>query len=65
MINILIPMASKSIFFKEEEYFYPKVLFDIKGKTMIQHSIENLSNIKKKKNFIFISKRRGCNKVSS
>ncbi len=54
MIDILIPMASKSIFFKEEEYYYPKVLFDIKGKTMIQHSIENLSSIKKQKNFIFV-----------
>ena len=54
MVDILLPMASKSIFFKEEEYYYPKVLLDIKGKTMIQHSIENLSSIKDHKNFIFI-----------
>ncbi len=54
MINVLIPMASKSIFFKEEKYYYLKVLFDIKGKTMIQHCIENLSKIKKQENFIFI-----------
>jgi len=62
MINVLIPMASKSIFFKEEEYYYPKVLFDIKGKTMIQHCIENLSKIKKQKNFIFIIREEDATK---
>ena len=54
MINILIPLASKSGFFKGPEYIYPEILNEVKGKTMIEAVIENYSIIEEEKKYIFI-----------
>jgi NDP-sugar pyrophosphorylase family protein len=62
MINILIPLAGKNLFFSEEEYPYPKPLIEINGKTMIEHVVNNFSTIQKKKQFIFIVNNEDCKK---
>ena len=41
MINIVIPLAGKSSFFKEDEIIFPKPFTEICGKTMIEMLIEN------------------------
>jgi NDP-sugar pyrophosphorylase family protein len=61
-LNIVIPLAGKSIFFNDSEYIYPKPLIEINNKTMIQLVIENLSLIKSDKRFIFILNRQDCTK---
>lgn len=54
MLNILIPLGGKSIFFDSEEYVFPKPLIEIRGKSMIENVIANLSSISGEKRFIFI-----------
>lgn len=60
MINILIPLAGKSTFFEVNEISFPKPIYEINGKTMIELVIENLSQIKDEKRFIFILKEDDC-----
>ena len=62
MLNVIIPMASKSIFFEDEKYIYPKPLIEINGKTMIQHVVENLKTITQDIQFIFIVSNSDCSK---
>jgi NDP-sugar pyrophosphorylase family protein len=59
MINILIPLAGKSDFFKSPDYVYPRSLIEINGKTMIQRIIENYVEIKDK-HFIFVTSQDDC-----
>lgn len=59
MINILIPSMGDSIFFKD--YFFPKPLTEIKGKTILEMVIDNYNSIKDK-NFIFVFNHEDCNK---
>jgi len=59
-INIVLPMAGKSIFFDTDEYIYPKPLIEINGKTMIELVINNLKEIPGEKKFIFILKEEDC-----
>lgn len=42
-MNILIPMAGEGSRFAKEGYMLPKPLIDVKGKSMIQTVVENLS----------------------
>jgi NDP-sugar pyrophosphorylase family protein len=62
MINILIPLAGKNLFFSEAEYPFPKPLIEFNGKTMIEHIIDNFSAIQKEKQFIFIVNSEDCKK---
>lgn len=62
MINILIPLAGKSIFFDSDEYIYPKQLIEINGKPMIELVLENFLKIKEKKRFIFVVNKVDCNR---
>ena len=62
MLNILIPLAGSNQFFKESEYLYPKPLIEINNKTMIEHVIDNLNQIKQDKQFIFILNTDDCKK---
>ncbi len=55
MINILVPLAGKSLFFDEAHTLFPKPLTEICGKTMIEHFIENISQIGDSK-LIFVIK---------
>ena len=61
-MNILYLMAGKSIFFNENDYSYPKPLIEINDKTMIEHTIENISSINEEKNFIFVLNEYDCTK---
>jgi NDP-sugar pyrophosphorylase family protein len=62
MINILIPLAGKNLFFPETEYPFPKPLIEFNGKTMIEHIIDNFNSIQKEKQFIFIVNSEDCKK---
>lgn len=59
-MNIVVPMAGKSIFFEGDEYKFPKPLIEIGDKTMIQLSFENLNTISEKKHFIYILNEADC-----
>jgi len=61
-MNILIPMAGKSIFFENSNYIYPKPLTEVRGQPMIQGIIEDLSSIKGELNFIFAVNKEDCKK---
>lgn len=60
MINILLPMAGKSIFFDNSNYVYPKPLIEVKGKPMVQRVIENLDTIGDDLNCIFAVNASDC-----
>ncbi len=62
MTNILIPLASRSEFFKEPEYKYPEILNEILGKTMIELVVDNYNKIQGEKKFIFILNKEECEK---
>lgn len=62
MINILVPMAGKSIFFSESEFHFPKPLIEIGSKTMIEHVIANLSSADSEVQFIFVVSSGDCRK---
>ena len=62
MINILVPMAGKSLFFSESEYPFPKPLIEIGRKTMIEHVIANLASADTEVQFIFVLSGADCRK---
>ena len=62
MINILIPMAGRSLYFSENEYPFPKPLIEIGEKTMIEHVIQNLTSVGKDIQFIFVLCNTDCRK---
>jgi dTDP-glucose pyrophosphorylase len=62
MINVLIPMAGKSLYFSENEYLFPKPLIEIGQWTMIEHVIQNLSLVGEDIQFIFVISSADCRK---
>jgi len=62
MINVLVPMAGKGLYFSENEYPFPKPLIEIGQKTVIEHVIDNLSGAAKKVQFIFVLNSADCRK---
>lgn len=62
MINVLIPMAGKSVFFENKDYIYPKPLTEVKGRPMIQGVIENFNKINNEINYIFAVNKDDCKK---
>lgn len=62
MLNILIPLAGKNLYFSEAEHPYPKPLIEFNGKTMIEHVIKNFDSITDEKKFIFIVNSEDCKK---
>lgn len=62
MINILVPMAGKSLFFSESEYPFPKPLIEIGRKTMVEHVISNLASSGPETQFIFVLSGADCRK---
>ncbi len=58
-INLLIPAAGESDFFKDS--YYPKMLVEVNGKPMVQHIIEEYSSIPNV-NYIFVLKDEECRK---
>lgn len=59
MINILLPSIDTSSFFKDS--YFPKPLYEIKGKTMLEMVVDNYSSLKSK-NFTFIFADKDCQK---
>ena len=57
MINVLIPCMGKSAFFKD--YFFPKILYEINGKTMLEKTIDNFSSLTNKR-MIFVFPSEEC-----
>ena len=62
MLNIIIPLGGHSLFFESDEYIFPKPLIEIRGKSMIETVIDNLSSITAEKRFIFIVHAEHCAK---
>lgn len=62
MINILIPLAGKSLFFDNNEFIYPKPLIEIHGKPMIQWVYENYLELQEECRFIFAVNKTDCDK---
>ncbi len=62
MINILIPMAGKGLYFPEGEYPFPKPLIEIGQQTIIEHVIQNLSAASDQVQFIFVLNSADCRK---
>lgn len=62
MLNILIPLAGKSLFFDSNEYLYPKPLIELGGKPIIQWVVENYSQISAECRFIFAVNKLDCDK---
>lgn len=62
MINVLLPMAGKSLYFSEGEFPFPKPLIEIGQKTVIEHVIQNLSSASAEVQFIFVLSSADCRK---
>lgn len=61
-MKVLIPIAGKSSFFDDKNSPFSKPLVEIKGRSMIQHVIENLSTINDEFEFVFIVNSEDCKK---
>lgn len=59
MINILIPASKRADFFKGSEY--PRILFEVNGRTMLQQAIEEYSGLEGAR-FVFTFLREECRK---
>jgi dTDP-glucose pyrophosphorylase len=62
MINILIPLGGKSLFFDDPEYPYPKPFIEINGRPMIDLVLAQFGRIRHDKKFIFVIKQEDCEK---
>ena len=62
MINILVPMAGKSVYFVGSEYTSPKPLLEIGEHIMIQHVVDYLKSIQSEHRFIFVVNEDDCKK---
>lgn len=60
MINVLLPMAGGSANFDPKLFPYPSPLTEISGKPMIEHVVENLSEIGDECRFTFVVKSEDC-----
>lgn len=61
-MKILVPLAGKSSFFDDKNSPFSKPLIEIKGKSMIERVIENLSTIKGDYEFVFVVNSEDCKK---
>jgi dTDP-glucose pyrophosphorylase len=62
MINVIIPLAGKNLFFPESDYPYPKPLIEVNGKTMIEQVLKNFTTLSEQKQYIFIVNSSDCKK---
>ena len=61
-MQILIPIASRSIFFPQAEYFFPKPLIDVAGRPMIERVVESLKVMYRDPEFMFVVEKQDCQK---
>lgn len=59
MINILLPAMGNSTFFKD--YYFPKLVLEVNGKTILEKVIENFSGIDGRR-FVFVLNQSECTK---
>lgn len=57
MINILLPAMGKSTFFKN--YYFPKLMLEINGETILESVINNFNNVNDK-HYIFVLSEEEC-----
>lgn len=57
MINILLPAMGDSMFFKD--YYFPKLMLEVDGDTILEKVIQNYSCIDEK-HFVFVLSQKDC-----
>lgn len=57
MINILLPAMGNSMFFKD--YYFPKLMLEIGGETVLEKIIGNYANLREK-HFVFVLNQKDC-----
>ncbi|MBQ8160674.1 MAG: glycosyltransferase family 2 protein [Clostridia bacterium] len=57
MVNVLLPSMGTSVFFKD--VFFPKPLYEIEGKTMLELMVENYQSVGDRR-FIFVFSEEDC-----
>lgn len=62
MINILLPMAGHSNVSEEMGYPYPPPLIELKSRPMIEHVVQNLSEVDDEHRFVYILQEKDCKK---
>ncbi|WP_424360151.1 glycosyltransferase family 2 protein [Methylocystis parvus] len=63
-LQILVPLAGESIFFDPAEYYFPKPLVEIAGKTMIEHVLAPLKAAAPDARFVFLVRQQDIAKFS-
>ncbi|MBB4007824.1 glycosyltransferase family 2 protein [Allorhizobium taibaishanense] len=63
-MQILIPIAATSPFFDQAEFYFPKPLVDLGGKTMIEHSINALRSEFGDAKFVFLVRQEDIDRFS-
>jgi NDP-sugar pyrophosphorylase family protein len=59
-MNILIPIAGRDKYFREEDFAFPKPLIDILGKPMIEHTINCFKHLDVSVRFTFVVQDELC-----
>lgn len=63
-MKVLVPIAAQDLFFKRDEFFYPKPLIDVDGKPMIARAVECLQRLGPDLEFIFVTSIEDCQQFS-
>lgn len=63
-LQILVPLAGGSMFFDQEEFYFPKPLVEIGGKSMIEYTLSALKRNIKNVQFIFLVRKEDVIKFS-
>lgn len=63
-MQVLIPISSRSPFFPEAEYFFPKPLIEVDGLPMIQRVLNSIKSYIDDPKFIFVVDREDCVRFS-
>lgn len=63
-LQIVVPIAGRSLFFSAEQFFFPKPLIEVGGTMMIERVIKNLASIHPGATFTFIVRHEDVVKFS-
>ena len=63
-MQIIIPMISRTPYFPEDEYYFPKPLIEVNGTPMIEIIVNMYSSQFPDAEFIFIVDSQDCTKYS-
>jgi len=56
-VQILVPLATQSPFFKKEDFHFPKPLVEVAGRPMIERVVEGLKRLHPEPRFLFVIRR--------